>query len=79
MSSPFVSSPVWSGMWKLEVTFNNYSGRSCKKEETAEMRVLAADTLAYLIEVDIWILALEIVQAFFVEKKHLGNGLKCHN
>ena len=27
-------------------------GRSCKKEETAEMRVLAADTLAYLIEVD---------------------------
>jgi len=25
--------------------------RSCKKEETAEMRVLAADTLAYLIEV----------------------------
>ena len=25
--------------------------RSCKKEEPAEIRVLAADTLAYLIEV----------------------------
>ena len=46
--------------------------RSCKKEETAEMRVLAADTLAYLIEVyniyynidSIWLHTLKLVQAF---------------
>ena len=63
MSSLFASSPVWSGMMKPKSTFHNilcqelqhltiFSVRSCKKEETAEMRVLAADTLAYLIEVN---------------------------